>query len=73
MKKRNLIGSCGAYSTLLTGCSRNEASSIGIIGGTDGPTAIYLTSSIVNYWSLLGVVVIGVIIATVIFFLKKRK
>lgn len=73
MKKRNLIGSCGAYSTLLTGCSRNEASSIGIIGGADGPTTIYLASSSVNCWSLLGIFIIGVIIAAVILFLKKRK
>lgn len=52
MHKRKLISSCGVLSTLLTGCSQNEAGSIAIIGGADGPTTIYLASSSVNFWMM---------------------
>lgn len=73
MHKRKLISSCGVLSTLLTGCSQNEAGSIAIIGGADGPTTIYLASSSANFWMIQGVIVMGISIAAVIFFLKKRK
>lgn len=57
----------------LSGCN-NEATSIGIIGGADGPTAILLTSKI-NWSSVFGL--IGVIIVTIwvalFMYLKKKK
>ena len=45
--------------------------SVGVIGGADGPTAIYLASS-VNWVlvGLLGIVVLGVVL---FFVLRKRK
>lgn len=41
------LGIFGAFiGSILLGLSGNEAASIGIIGGADGPTAIYLTSKL---------------------------
>ena len=42
----------------------NEAASIGIIGGADGPTAIYLAGPTVNYMRMI---VVGIIVLVVIF------
>ncbi len=47
----------------------DKATSIGIIGGADGPTAIYLTSSIGGFgWAILGglLVVAGVVLYFII-------
>lgn len=59
-------------SLVFTGCS-NEDASIGIIGGADGPTAIFVSSS-VNWWSIIieAVIIIAVIVA-VILYIKRRK
>ncbi len=48
-------------------------SSIGIIGGADGPTAIFVTSSL----SIVSIITIAVVVAAVVVgivvFLKRRK
>jgi LPXTG-motif cell wall-anchored protein len=45
--------------------------SVGVIGGADGPTAIFLASSINWIWvGALGIVVLGV---ALFFILRKRK
>jgi len=62
----------------LGGC-KNEASSIGIIGGADGPTAMLVTSKI--QWqgvfgviaAIIAVIVIAVIVIAVIIYLSKKK
>lgn len=52
------LGIFGAYATaLLVGFSPAEAGSIGIIGGADGPTAIFLTSKLAP--SLIGAIAIS--------------
>lgn len=50
------------------------SSSIGIIGGADGPTAIFVTTSD-DFWIYVGVaaVVIIAIVATVLIIKKRRK
>ncbi len=68
MKKALIIGSIGALVTLLTACFDKDAASIGIIGGSDGPTSIYIKSNI-NRGSILGIVAI----VGAIFWLMKKK
>ena len=55
----------------LGGCN-NKAASIGIIGGADGPTAIFVTSKInwPSIFELLGVII--VILVSLIIYLNKK-
>lgn len=58
----------------LVGCSK-EAASIGIIGGADGPTAIFVTSN-VNWLStcgLVGIIIVTILIVLMIYRNKKKK
>ena len=51
--------------------SSQEATAIGIIGGADGPTAVFVATKLnpsINIWFLLGVI----IVISGIIFLKKR-
>lgn len=41
-----LLLAISAFLSAVTGCSRKEAASIGIIGGVDGPTAIYVAKEL---------------------------
>ena len=54
----------------LVGCG-NEAASIGIIGGADGPTAIFITSG-TNWPSILGVIVVAIFVVVLIYRNKKK-
>ena len=54
----------------LIGCG-NEAASIGIIGGADGPTAIFVTSG-ANWPSILGAIVVAILVAVLIYRNKKK-
>lgn len=54
---------------LLTACG-SEASSIGIIGGADGPTAVFVASS-PSFWPLIFGLALGLIVG--ILWKKKRK
>ena len=58
----------------LGGCSK-EASSVGIIGGADGPTAMFLTSQIqwINVCKLISVVIVAILIAVIIYLNRKKK
>ena len=58
----------------LGGCS-SKAASIGIIGGADGPTAIFVTSKInwISVCCLIGAVVVAVLAALIIYRNKKKK
>ncbi len=58
----------------LGGCN-NKAASIGIIGGADGPTAIFVTSKI-NWPSVCGlicVMIVTILVAVIIYLNKKKK
>ena len=70
--KKIIVCLCALLSLVFTGCS-NESDSIGIIGGADGPTAIFVSSSF-NWWSIIiGAVIIIAIIVAIILYLKRRK
>ena len=58
----------------LVGCG-NESASIGIIGGADGPTAVFVTSGTNwgNIYGLLGVIVVTILVVFVIYRNKKKK
>ena len=60
-----------AFAIYLGGCSA-ESSSIGIIGGADGPTAIFVTSNI-NWLHVCGIVGILIVAALVVFFIYRNK
>ena len=63
MKKRMALLLSFVIAWCLGGCGK-EAASIGIIGGADGPTAVFVTSEI--YWpavcGLVGVVLVAALI-----------
>ena len=60
---------------LCTGGCSNQAASIGVIGGADGPTAIFVTSQI-NWLSVcgwIGVIIVTLLVSLVIYLKKKKK
>ena len=67
VKRENIFVLLFVLMLSLVGCG-NKAASIGIIGGADGPTAIFLTSNVnwVNICSLLGVIAAVILIVLVI-------
>lgn len=62
------------FAFCLGGCS-NEAASVGIIGGADGPTAIFVTSNIhwPSVYGLIGVIIVTILVALIIYLRKKKK
>ena len=74
MKKLIIFVSSLILILCLGGCN-NEASSIGIIGGADGPTAILLTSQIhwMSVCKLISVTIVAILIAVIIYHNKKKK
>ena len=58
----------------LGGCN-NEASSIGIIGGADGPTARFVTSTVIwqSVFGVVAVIIVTILIAVIIYLNKKKK
>ena len=74
MKKLIIFVSSLILALCLGGCSK-EASSVGIIGGADGPTAMFLTSQIqwINVCKLISVVIVAVLIAVIIYLNRKKK
>lgn len=72
MKKR-LVSVLPFVSALcLAGCSTDKAS-IGIIGGADGPTAIFVASNInwLRVCGLIGLIVVAILVARSIWHKKK--
>ena len=55
--------------------SHSKAVSVGVIGGADGPTAVFVTSGTnwVNIYGLLGVIVVTILVVFVIYRNKKKK
>ena len=74
MKKVIIVVLLLAFVMCLAGCG-NEAASIGIIGGADGPTAIFVTSGTnwLNICSILGVIVVAILVAVLIYRNKNKK
>ena len=74
MKKLIIFVSSLILVLCLGGCSK-EASSVGIIGGADGPTATFLTSQIhwINVCKLILVVIVAILIAVIIYLNRKKK
>ena len=74
MKKLIIFVSSLILVLCLGGCSK-EASSVGIIGGADGPTATFLTSQIhwINVCKLISVVIVAILIAVIIYLKRKKK
>ena len=74
MKKLMIFVSSFIFILCLGGCN-NEASSIGIIGGADGPTAIFVTSQIrwLNVCRLISVIIVAILIAVIVYLNKKKK
>ena len=50
-----------------------DASSVGIIGGADGPTAIFITGKFSSWEVLLLAAVFAAVIVGVVFFVKKHR
>lgn len=59
--------------TMLTGCRNKQAASIGIIGGADGPTAIFVAEKTINYYSMAIGIVIVLIALLVLLIIRKRR
>ena len=74
MKKLMIFVSSLILVLCLGGCSK-EASSVGIIGGADGPTATFLTSQIqwMNVCKLISVILVVILIAVIGYLIKKKK
>ena len=74
MKKLIIFVSSLILVLCLGGCG-NEASSIGIIGGADGPTATFVTSQIhwMSICKLISVIIVAILIAVIIYLNRKKK
>ena len=74
MRKLTIFVSSLIFALCLGGCN-NKATSIGIIGGADGPTAIFVTSKInwLSICALIGVIVAAILVTIIIYFNKKKK
>ena len=73
MKKRIVSIFSFIFVFCLGGCS-SQAASIGIIGGADGPTAVFVTSKI-NWLSVcgwIGAIIIAIFITLMIYRNKKK-
>ena len=57
----------------VVGCAYYEATAVGIIGGADCPTAVFVTTYL--SWFDIACIIVGVIaiIAAIIYFVKERK
>ena len=74
MKKLIMFISSFIFTLCLAGCSK-ESTSIGIIGGVDGPTAISITSNVswLNVCGFIGILVVIILVALFIYRNKKNK
>ena len=71
MKKQIIFVILLVFLIWLTGCSK-DAASIGIIGGADGPTAVFVTSGS-NWQNICGLLVVIVVAILVVFFIHRTK
>ena len=74
MKKITAFITALIFALCLSGCQTKSAS-IGIIGGADGPTAIFVTSKI-NWLAVcgfIGMIVVAIGLVLIIYRNKKKK
>lgn len=57
--------------SLLCGCAANQSASLGIIGGADGPTTVYVSGTLGSWVVPLLVVILLLLVA--IFLYRRRK
>lgn len=73
MKKLAMIVFSLVFASGLTACNKDPAS-IGIIGGADGPTAVFIASNINWKYVCGGVgIIVLVVVAIVVYRNKKKK
>lgn len=59
--------------TMLAGCGNQDEASVGIIGGADGPTAIFVAGKPSWLGIILGIVIGLLVVAMIIHHIKKKK
>lgn len=67
--KKALYAVMIAALTLLTGCT--EKVSVGVIGGADGPTAVFVSAA--PFWWVPFVLIAAAVAAVVIMLVRRRK
>lgn len=74
MKKLMIFVLSFVVAMCLSGCNK-ESTSIGIIGGADGPTAIFITSKInwLAVFGFVGIIIAAVLVVLIIYRNKKKK
>ena len=74
MKKLMVFILTFACAICLGGCS-TESASMGIIGGADGPTAVFVSSNIdrLEIFGFIGIIAVGALIVIIICRKKKKK
>lgn len=65
------LAAFAVQASMMAGFSSSQASAIGIIGGADGPTPIYVASQI-NPWGVAAVLLAAGAIAALVVFLRRR-
>lgn len=71
MKKIRLISLMAVL--LFTGCANKENSYTDIIGGADGPTAIFVTEKSNGFLTTIVTLIIVLVIVAITYFIKKKK
>lgn len=68
--KKFMLMFTAIMSVLLTGCNR-EASSVGVIGGADGPTAVFVSGPAWVLPTIIAAVVVGIFLLVYLLVNKK--
>ncbi len=68
--KKFMLMLTAIMSMLLTGCNR-EASSVGVIGGADGPTAVFVSGPAWVLPAIIAAVVVGIFLLVYLLVNKK--
>lgn len=56
---------------LFAGCTNHKAGSIAIIGGVDGPTAIFVLEK-VKWVPIIAAIIVVIIVIAIIYFTKRK-
>ena len=65
-----IIGFLMIIILLFAGCTNHKAGSIAIIGGVDGPTAIFLGK--VKWVPIIAAIIVVIIVIAIIYFTKRK-
>ncbi len=73
VKRLSVISILGILSVLgYVGYSYKDVASVSVIGGVDGPTAIFLASSGENNFYMLGTIGIAIVILGIVYLLYRK-